>query len=295
MRRFHHKVKRSLVRFHLLPLLLVLAVPCARSQASALAQDEPNPSWAGRRIVTLNGFGDYFTQAANAQAKLVKPDGLGVNIVAVVHGVEGDRVWIKANGAGDAPVGWVRKSDAILLDNAIPYFTSRIQHDSKDWDAFLRRAEAEHSLNQRNSAIADYTRAIELHPNESFLFLRRGRMFRIVKDCPRAAADFEEAARLRPQWAEPYNLEAGVYANCPDTARRDPAKAIALIEHAMTLSPNPTYLTVLALAYSLSGDLDKAVAVQRKAVESPDFPPDYKEEAVRQLHDYEAALAAQRH
>ena len=30
---------------------------------------------------------------------------------------------------------------------------------------------------------------------------------------------------------------------------RNPAKAIVLIKHALTLSPNPTYLTVLALAY----------------------------------------------
>jgi hypothetical protein len=98
------------------------------------------------RIVTLNGFGDYYTQAAGTQAKLVNPDGLGVNIVAVVQRVEGDRIWIKANGAGDPPVGWVRISDAILLDKAILYFTSRVEHDSKDWDAFLRRAEAEHAM-----------------------------------------------------------------------------------------------------------------------------------------------------
>jgi len=294
MVRFHHHVSRCLIKFQHLAVLLVLAAPSARAQASP-AQDEPNLSWAGRRIVTLNGFGDYFTQAADAEAKLVKPDGLSVNIVAVVQRVEGDRIWIKANGAGDEPVGWVRKSDAILLENAIPYFTSRIQRDSKDWDAFLRRAEAEHALNQREAAIADYSRAIDLHPEESFLFLRRGRMFRIVKDCPRAAADFEETARLRPQWAEPYNLAAGVYADCPDAALRDQAKAIALIEHAMTLSPNPTYLTVLALAYSRSGNLEKAVAAQRKAVESPEFPPDYKDDAVRQLHEYESALAAQRH
>jgi len=30
-------------------------------------------------------------------------------------------VEIKANGAGDAAVGWVNKKDAVLLDDAIPY------------------------------------------------------------------------------------------------------------------------------------------------------------------------------
>jgi hypothetical protein len=226
---------------------------------------------------------------------LIKPEGLGVNIVAVVQRVEGDRIWIKANGAGDEPVGWVNKSNAILLDNAVPYFTSRIEYSPKDWDAYLRRAESEHSLNQRDAAIADYTRAIELHPDESFLFLRRGREFRIAKGCPQAAADFEEAARLNPQWAEAYNMAAGVYVDCPDPSRRDPEKAIALIERAIALSPNPTYLTVLALAYFRSGNLERAVVTQRQALESPRFPPGYREEARRQLREYESALAADKH
>ena len=81
-----------------------------------------------------------------------------------------------------------------------------IGRNSTDWDAYLRRAESEHALNQREAAIADYTPAIDLHPDEPFLFLRRGRTFRTMKDCPHAVADFEKAAHLKPQWAEPYNL-----------------------------------------------------------------------------------------
>jgi len=253
-------------------------------------------TWAGRRIVTLEGFGDYFVSGEHGRDQLIRPDGLGVNIVAVAQQLEGERIWIKANGAGDAPVGWVNKKNAILLDDAIPYFTSLIQHNPGDWDAYLRRAEAEHALNQREAAIADYTRAIELHPDEPFLFLRRGRSFRTMKACPQAAADFEKAARLKPQWAEVYNLAAGVYADCPDPTYRDPEKAIALVEHAIALDmEHPTYLTVLALAYSRSGKLEKAVAMQRQALESPKFPPGYRNEATAQLREYERALAAEKH
>jgi tetratricopeptide (TPR) repeat protein len=287
--------RRIVVLSFSLSIALTLTGPVADSQSSSPIRTDPNVHWDGKRIVMLTGFGDYFAQSSDGKTVLVKPDGLGVNIVAVAHSVEGDRVWIEANGNGDAPVGWINKGNAILLDGAIEYFTSRVEHDPHDWDSFLRRAEAEHALNKRDAAIADYSRAIELHSEEPFLFLRRGRMFRILKNCPRAAADFEQAARLRPDWAEAYNMAAGVYVDCPDASWRDPAKAIALIKHAMTLSPNPTYLTVLALAYFRSGDLDKAVAEQRQAVESPAFPPGYREEALRQLHDYEAALAARKH
>jgi tetratricopeptide (TPR) repeat protein len=276
--------------------LVALAPKCAGAQSGASAKDQANQSWTGRRIVMLQGFGDYFAPGDHGQAQLVRPEGLGVNIVAVTQRVEEDRIWIKANGAGDVAVGWVNKRDAILLDEAIPYFTSLIERSPKDWDAYLRRAESEHALNQREAAIADYTRAIELHPDEPFLFLRRGRSFRTMRACRQEAWDFERAAQLKPQWAEVYNLAAGVYVDCPDPAYRDPEKAIALIEHAIALDmEHPTYLTVLALAYFKSGKLEKAVITQTQALESPRFPPGYREEATKQLREYERALAAQKH
>ena len=58
---------------------------------------------------------------------------------------------------------------------------------------------------------------------------------------------------------------------------------------------NPTYLTVLALAYFRSGQPEKAVVTQRQALESPKFPPGYRENATAQLHEYERTLAAQNH
>jgi hypothetical protein len=285
-------VKRSAFTCPLLPLLMTLALRSAWGQATIPAPGEPNQQWVGRRVVTLEGFGDYFASVEDGPSQLVKPDGLGVNIVAVVQHIDGDRIWIKANGAGDKPVGWVNKTDAILLENAIPYFTSLIEQDPENWDAHLRRAESEHALNQRDAAIVDYSRAIELHRDEAFLFLRRGREFRIMKACAQAAADFEQAATLRPRWAEAFSQAAGIYSDCPDPAFRNQDKAIALIEHAIALDKNPTYLTVLAEAYFRSGRLAQAVATQKQAVESPKFPPGYLDEAILQLHEYEAALAA---
>lgn len=287
-------VKRATICRFIPALLMTLAAPTAWGQAPIPAHGESNQQWVGRRIVTLEGFGDYFVSAGNGPPRLMKPDGLGVNIVAVVQRVEGDRIWIQANGAGDKAVGWVNQTNAILLENAIPYFTSLIERDPKNWDAHLRRAESEHALNQREAAIVDYTRAIELHGDEAFLFLRRGREFRIMKACRQAAADFGQAAKLRPQWAEAYSQAAGIYSDCPDLTFRDPDKAIALIEHAIALDKNPTHLTVLAQAYFRSGRLEKAVATQKQAIESAGFPPGYRDEAIRQLHEFEAALAAQK-
>ena len=193
------------------------------------------------------------------------------------------------------PVGWVEKDDVIAMEDAVRYFTSLIERNPGDWDAYLRRADAEHAQNQRDAAIADYTAAIRLHPDEPFLYLRRGRSFRTMKQCEKAVADFDDVIRLKPQWAEPYNLEAGVYTDCSDPRFRDPEKAIALIEHAIALDvQHPTYLTVLALAYFRRGNIEKAVSTQQRALESPLFPPGYREEAMNQLCEYERALTVEK-
>lgn len=253
---------------------------------------KPDQAWAGQRIVSLKGFGDYFVLGEDGKPHVVRPEGLGVNIVAVVQRIEGKRIWIKANGQGDAPVGWVDTNDAILLDDAIPYFTASIERDPTNWDSYLRRAESEHASNQHQAAISDFSTAIKLRPDEPFLYLRRGREFRILKECDKAAGDFENVIRLKPDWPEPYNLEAGVYTDCPDPQYRNPAKAIALMEDAIALDlQHPTYLTVLALAYARKGDLESAIVIQKRALTSPRFPPSYREEATNQLHEYERAVA----
>jgi tetratricopeptide (TPR) repeat protein len=273
--------------------LKVLLVLLASSALAQTASQDHN-SWAGRRIVALKGFGDYFVSGGDGGPRVVKPEGLAVNIVAAVDHIDGDRVWIRANGAGDAPVGWIQRSDAILLEDSVSYFTSLIGKNGKDWDSYLRRAEAEHALNQREAALEDYARAIELHPREPFLYLRRGRHSETMRACAAAPTDFHEAAELRPNWAEPYNLLAGIYTNCPDPKYRDQEKAITLIKHAIALDSgrHPTYLTVLALAYFRLGEFEKAVAIQKEALASANFPPDYRDEAAKQLDQYEKAIDA---
>ena len=282
-------------RFFSLLVICALAPHCSAPQSSVPSHGDPHQARTGSRIVALEGFGDYFVSDAHGQTQLIRPEGLGVNIVAEVQRVEGDRLWIRSNGAGDEAVGWINKKNAILLEDAIAYFTSLIGDDPQSWDAYLRRGEAEHALNQREAAIADYTRAIELHPSEPFLYLRRGRSFRTMKACTQAIADFEQAINLRPDWAEPYNLAAGVHAGCPDPQHRDPQKAIELAQQAIALDAeqHPTYLTVLALSYFRAGDLDNAVLAQRQALDSPRFPPGYREDATNQLRKYERAVTAQ--
>jgi hypothetical protein len=90
-----------------------------------------------------------------------------------------------------------------------------------------------------------------------------------MKACPQAAADFEQATTLGPQWAEAHNQAVGIYSDCPDPTFRHSEKTIVFIEHAIALEKNSRYLTVLALGILPIWPARKAVAAQTQAVESP--------------------------
>jgi tetratricopeptide (TPR) repeat protein len=254
----------------------------------------PTSTWVGQRIVMLRGYGEVH-HADTDRARTA----VGINIVTPVVRIEGNRVWVSSTGQDDS--GWLDVRDALLLSDAIPYFNTVIERNPNDWDAYLRRAEANHALNQREAATLDYTKAIALHPTEAFLYLRRGRHYNTLRACESELRDFEVAIPLVPTslpqdynlTAELYSLESGVYAGCPDSAYRDAQRAIATARRAVDLDPSrPTLLSILAAAHATAGDFANAVAAQKQALASARFPPGYREDGQRQLEQYERALAA---
>ena len=267
--------------------------------ASALQSaqtDQPvgtSPSdWTGQRIIMLRGYGQVHHADSDRSQSAV-----GINIVTPVARVDGNRIWVSSTG-GDGS-GWLDVHDAILLSDAIAYFTAKIEQDPSDWDAYLRRGEADHALNQRDAATLDYTKAIALHPSEAFLYLRRGRHYGTLKDCNGALHDFEAAIKLVPTssaqdynlTAELYSLESGIYAGCPDRTFRDSKRAIATAQRAVDLDPSrPTLLTILASAYASEGDFANAVIAQKRALTSTKFPPGYRNDGQHQLETYQRAL-----
>jgi len=261
-----------------------------------LLQRDPSQGLVGQRIIMLNGLG------AVRRADDDRPrTSVGINIVSPVVRVDGNRVWVTSTGGDES--GWVDRQEVLPLSEAIAYFDRAIETNARNWDAYLRRAEAKHALNQREAATVDYTKAIEIHPTEAFLYLRRGRHLVTRRICDRALRDFEEAIRLVPNsarqdynlTAELYSLQSGVYSSCPDPAFRDPKRAIETAEQATSLDPSrATLLTILASAYASANDLAKAVEFQQRALDSPQFPSRYREDAERQLRRYQESLAVQR-
>ncbi len=59
-------------------------------------------------------------------------------------------------------------------------------------------------LKQDDAALADLTKALELHPDFSSTFVTRGFLFNRRHDYKKAIADFTEAIRLAPRDANAY-------------------------------------------------------------------------------------------
>ncbi len=89
-------------------------------------------------------------------------------------------------------------------------------------------------------AIADYTKAIKLDPNDAMAYLSRGEAFFMQGKSDWAIDDYTKAIELDPNDARAYMFRSAVYA-----VRWETDKAIADLEKAIEVSRNPS-LTQLA-------------------------------------------------
>jgi hypothetical protein len=64
----------SHIRLSVLLIFLILGLQRAQAQFASPTSGPPNETWAGRRIVVLQGFGDYFVSGQRGQTELIRPD-----------------------------------------------------------------------------------------------------------------------------------------------------------------------------------------------------------------------------
>ena len=79
---------------------------------------------------------------------------------------------------------------------AIADYTKAIELNPNDADAYYNRGNSKRNLKDYYGGIADYTKAIELNPNYANAFLNRGISKEILGDLNCACADLKKAARL---------------------------------------------------------------------------------------------------
>jgi tetratricopeptide (TPR) repeat protein len=220
----------------------------------ALAQD----SWVGKSVLTKKpGIKITDTDKVGKQAYVGTIDTFGVTVLAEKDGLLKVRV--------NKIEGWFSKSDALLVEDAIPYFTDQITKNPNDAEAYTLRAAAwamkreydtaikdvteglrisptaksystradfYQSKNDRNKAISDYTEAIRIDPKEPHAYVNRGVLHKLNNEIEKALSDFSEAIRLDPNEPHAYANRAMVYG-----AKKEYDKAISDLSEVIRLDP----------------------------------------------------------
>ncbi|MCE9532894.1 MAG: tetratricopeptide repeat protein [Planctomycetes bacterium] len=219
---------------------------------------------------------------------------------------------------------FVRKEAMIPQSEAIAYFSEVIQKEPSDANAYAFRGWANKQKKNFESALDDYSKAIDIAPNQCAWRNNRALIWIEKKDYDKAIADYDEALRLFPQYGlafrnrghcwlkkkeyanalkdfeksaeldltSPHALNslARLLATCPDDKIRNGEKALEHAKKACEMSEwiNGWLIDTLAAANAEIGKFDEAIKYQEKAFADPFYTREKKdvEEARKRLQLY---------
>jgi tetratricopeptide (TPR) repeat protein len=181
-------------------------------------------------------------------------------------------VVVESNFSGittSSTYGNISAEQARIYDLAIADFTSAIRLDPNNSTAYRERGRAYDNKGDGDRAMADYNQALRLNPNDPRAYNNRGVVYHARNDYDRAIADYTQAIRIDPNFAGAYNNRGDVYHE-----RNDYDRAIADYTQAIRIDPNFAY------AYRNRGDVyherndyDRAIADYTQAIR---IDPNYK-------------------
>jgi tetratricopeptide (TPR) repeat protein len=300
-----------------------LLAACGFVFAQALPARGEGGSWVGKTIITKNPGAKIGPAPESNERKTV------ATLTDLIYGVEeekGDFLRVRHRDV----TGWLPRKDAVLLDEAVAFFTAQIRKDSKDAHAHGCRGLARGALGELDGAIKDLGEAIRLQPaNSTWYMLRasawehkqqpdkaladlevvlridptdavalynRGNLWSDRKEYDKALADLDEAIRLQPQFAAAIGNRGIIWAT-----KKEYDKALADFDRAIRINPrdgNAFYNR--GRIWMDRADYDKALADFDQATRfDPQHAPAYasrgfvwrtRQEYVRALADYDEAV-----
>lgn len=126
-----------------------------------------------------------------------------------------------------------------------------------------------HLRGDYDRALADFTRALQLDPQNVVIYTRRSEIYRYRKDYDRALADLDEAIRIDPEFADAYAERGGIRRE-----QGDLAQALADLNEALRLKPGRAdFYETRGVTYGMLGDMSEATRDFRKTLElAPQYP-----------------------
>src|SRR5262245_55354042 len=176
------------------------------------------------------------------------------------------------------------------LDGAIKDYGEALKLEPKDAVAFNNRGVVWEAKGKLDNAIDDYTSAIDADPKYSTPYRNRGLAQQKKGDYGPAIKDFNEAVKLDPNNALTLDDLAWLLSTCPDATLRDGKRAVTFAKKACELTEwkNMVLIETLAAAYAETGDFDKAIDYQKKAMDNADYMKKYGAEVRARMKLYES-------
>jgi len=266
-------------------MAVALGLMCVPSPGTAA-----EPSWEGKAVILTRA--GVKMQAREGEKIAPKTSGVAKDLVFQVLKDEDGRLRIDSR----RQQGWIQKSDAVLYDQAVDYFTKKLADDPKNSHALTARGLALLSKKQSDKALADFDKAIQLDPKATLAYYHRANFAYGKGQYDKALEDYNAVIRIDPGFDWAYHVRGWIYYR-----KKDYDKALADYEKAIRLVPTETVF------YRDRGNIalvrkqyDKALADYSKSIE---LDPKYavprlqrgktwaaKKEYAKALADYEKAV-----
>ena len=154
------------------------------------------------------------------------------------------------------------------FDDVITYYSEVISSQRTDLSLeslYSSRGMAYEERGEYNLAIVDYTKAVELDPENAERYISRGIAYRLKSDFDSAIEDFNEAINLNSNDFRAYNHRGIVY-----RMKGEYNKAITDYNKAIELNPDDNYSGPYfnrGIIYDSKGEIEKAIADYSKSIE----------------------------